>query len=80
MELTLHLLGVGAGDEVIVPAYTYTATCSVVCHVGATPVICDVQADSFEMDYKKLSLITETKVIILLILAELFAIIKKYLR
>ncbi len=66
MELTLRTLGVGCGDEVIVPAYTYTASCSVICHVGATPVMIDVAKDSFEMDYDQLeSLITErTKVII----------------
>ena len=66
MELTLHVLGVGPGDEVIVPAYTYTASCSVICHVGATPVMIDCAKDDFEMDYDKLaSLITEkTKVII----------------
>ena len=51
MELTLRILGVGAGDEVIVPAYTYTATASVVCHVGATLKIIDCQKDSLEMDY-----------------------------
>ena len=39
MEMTLRLLGIGPGDEVIVPAYTYTASCSVICHVGATPVM-----------------------------------------
>ena len=50
-EMALHLMGVGAGDEVIVPAYTYTATASVVCHVGAKLVIIDCQKDSFEMDY-----------------------------
>lgn len=66
MELTLHVLGVGPGDEVIVPAYTYTASCSVICHVGATPVMVDCAKDSFEMDYDRLAdLITErTKVII----------------
>lgn len=66
MELTLRLLGVGVGDEVIVPAYTYTATCSVVCHVGATPVMVDLGSSGFEMDYEKLqAAITErTKVII----------------
>lgn len=66
MELTLRLLGVGPGDEVIVPAYTYTATCSVICHVGANPVLIDVARDSYEMDYNKVSeAITErTKVII----------------
>lgn len=66
MEMTLHVLGVGPGDEVIVPAYTYTASCSVICHVGATPVMIDCAKDSFEMDYDKLEeLITDkTKVII----------------
>ena len=39
LEGVLRILGIGAGDEVIVPAYTYTATASVVCHVGAKPVI-----------------------------------------
>lgn len=65
MELTLRLLGVGEGDEVIVPAYTYTATASVVCHVGATPVIVDTEKDAFNFDYEKLeAAITEkTKVI-----------------
>ena len=66
MELTLRLLGVGPGDEVITSAYTYTATCSVICHVGATPILVDVAKDSFEMDYNQLNAkITErTKVII----------------
>lgn len=66
MEITLRLLGVGAGDEVITSAYTYTATCSVIYHVGATPVLLDTAIDSFEMDYNKLKdAITEkTKVII----------------
>lgn len=50
-EMALRLLGVKEGDEVIVPAYTYTASASVVCHVGATPVIIDCAKDSFEMDY-----------------------------
>ena len=50
-EMALHLLGVGPGDEVIVPAYTYTASASVVCHVGAKPVLIDCQKDSLEMDY-----------------------------
>lgn len=66
LELTLYVLGVGPGDEVIVPAYTYTASCSVICHVGATPVMVDCAKDSFEMDYEQLTeKITEkTKVII----------------
>lgn len=65
-EMVLRLLGIGPGDEVIVPAYTYTATCSVVCHVGATPVIVDSQPNSPEMDYDQMeAAITEkTKVII----------------
>lgn len=66
MELTLRVLGVGPGDEVIVPAYTYTASCSVICHVGATPVMVDCSPGSFEMDYAALAgKITEkTKVVI----------------
>ncbi|UZT81974.1 DegT/DnrJ/EryC1/StrS family aminotransferase [Caproicibacterium sp. BJN0003] len=65
-EMTLHLLGVGAGDEIITTAYTYTATASVVCHVGAKLVLVDTQKDSFEMDYDRLAeVITDkTKVII----------------
>ena len=53
-EMALRLLGIGEGDEVIVPAYTYTASCSVICHVGATPVMIDSQKDSLEMDYDAL--------------------------
>lgn len=66
MEMVLHLLGVGPGDEVIVPAYTYTATASVVTHVGAKLVMVDSQKDSVEMDYDQLAdAITEkTKVIV----------------
>lgn len=66
MEMTLRLLGIGPGDEVIVPAYTYTATCSVVCHVGATPVIVDIAEGGHEIDYDSLyNVINErTKVII----------------
>lgn len=65
MEMVLHLLGVGPGDEVIVPAYTYTATASVVTHVGAKLVMVDSQKDNVEMDYDQLAdAITErTKVI-----------------
>lgn len=65
-EMTLRLLGVGEGDEVITSAYTYTASASVVCHVGAKLVLIDTQVDSLEMDYDKLAeAITEkTKVII----------------
>ena len=65
MELTLRVLGVGPGDEVIVPAYTYTATASVVHHVGARIVMVDVAPGSFEMDYGRIAdAITErTKVV-----------------
>ncbi|MCF2660483.1 DegT/DnrJ/EryC1/StrS aminotransferase family protein, partial [Parabacteroides distasonis] len=55
MELTLRVLGVGPGDEVIVPAYTYTATASVGCHVGAKLVMVDVGKDSFEIDYDRIA-------------------------
>ena len=66
LEMTLRVLGIGKGDEVIVPAYTYTASCSVICHVGATPVMIDSQIDREEMDYSKMAdAITEkTKAII----------------
>lgn len=66
LESTLRLLGIGPGDEVITSAYTYTASCSVICHVGAKPVLVDVAQDSYEMDYEKLkNAITEkTKAII----------------
>ena len=66
LEMTLRLLGIGKGDEVIVPAYTYTASCSVICHVGATPVMVDSQIDREEMDYEQMQdAITEkTKAII----------------
>ena len=66
MELTLRILGIGPGDEVITSAYTYTASASVINHVGAKIVLVDTSADSFEMDYEKLAdAITEnTKAII----------------
>ncbi len=51
LELALRLLGIGAGDEVIVPAYTYTASASVVAHVGAKIVFVDSQRDCLEMNY-----------------------------
>lgn len=66
MELTLRILGVGPGDEVITNAYTYTASAAVIHHVGAKIVLVDTAPDSYEMDYKQLvDAITEkTKVII----------------
>ena len=65
-ECGLRLLGIGPGDEVITSAYTYTASASAICHVGATPVLCDVAPGSFEMDYERLpELITsKTKAIV----------------
>ena len=65
-EMALLVLGVGPGDEVIVPAYTYTASASIVCHVGAKLVFVDSRPDSFEMDYDRMEeAITEnTKAII----------------
>ncbi|MCB7070228.1 DegT/DnrJ/EryC1/StrS aminotransferase family protein [Caldibacillus sp. 210928-DFI.2.22] len=66
MELTLRILGVGPGDEVITSAYTYSASAAIIEHVGAKIVLVDTAPDSFEMDYEKLAdAITEkTKVII----------------
>lgn len=66
MESTLRLLGIGEGDEVITSAYTYSASASVIDHVGAKIILVDVSPGSYEMDYKKLeNAITEkTKAII----------------
>ena len=55
MESALRVLEIGEGDEVIVTPYTYTASCSVICHVGATPVMVDLAKNSLEMDYNKLA-------------------------
>lgn len=55
LELTLRLLGIGPGDEVITSAYTYTASASPVAHVGAKLVLVDTAKDSFEMDYDALA-------------------------
>ncbi|WP_330360079.1 DegT/DnrJ/EryC1/StrS aminotransferase family protein [Terrisporobacter glycolicus] len=65
-EMTFHILGIKPGDEVIVPAYTYTASASVIDHVGAKIVMIDCEPGKFTMDYEKLeNAITEkTKVII----------------
>ncbi len=54
-EMALRLLGIGEGDEVITGAYTYTASASVICHVGAKLVLIDTQKDSLEMDYDALA-------------------------
>ena len=85
-EMALHLLGVGPGDEVIVPAYTYTATASIVYHVGAKIVMVDCQKNSLEMNYDKVAdaITTNTKAIIAVDLAgipcdydRLFAIVEE---
>lgn len=66
MEMILRVLGVGAGDEVITCAYTYTATASVTCHVGAKVVMIDTAPNSFEINYDKLAdaITSRTKVIL----------------
>ena len=71
LELSLRVLGINKGDEVITCAYTYTASCSVIYHVGATPILIDTQADSFEMDYDALekAITPKTKAIIAVDLA-----------
>lgn len=65
-EMTLHVLGIGEGDEVITSAYTYTASASVIAHVGAKIVLIDTQKDSLEMDYGALeaAITKKTKAII----------------
>lgn len=65
-EMALRILGIGNGDEVIVPAYTYTASASVIAHVGATIVMIDTQKDCVEMDYEALenAITDRTKAII----------------
>ena len=66
MEMILRVLGVGPGDEVITSPYTYTASASVACHVGAKLVMVDTAPNSFEMDYEQLAqaITSRTKVII----------------
>lgn len=75
LELILRVLGIGEGDEVIVPAYTYTASASPVCHVGAKLVLIDVDKDSFEMDYSQLEskITSNTKAIIAVDIAGIIA-------
>jgi dTDP-4-amino-4,6-dideoxygalactose transaminase len=60
------MLGIGPGDEVITSTYTYTASCSPIIHVGATPVLVDVAPDSFHIDYEKIgeAITSNTKAII----------------
>lgn len=85
-ELALRILGVGPGDEVITSSYTYTASASVICHVGAKLVLIDTQKDSLEMDYEQLEekITDKTKAIIPIDLAgipcdyeKLFSIVNK---
>lgn len=66
LELNLRVLGIGKGDEVITTAYTYTASASVIKHVGAKIVLVDTAEDSYEMDYEKLNsaITSKTKAII----------------
>ena len=66
MESILRVLEVGEGDEVISPAYTYTATASVTCHVGAKVVMIDTAPGSYEMNYEKIAdaITPNTKVIL----------------
>lgn len=73
LEMTLRVMGIGEGDEVITTAYTYTATCSCICHTGATPVLVDTLPGSFEMDPEQAAAaVTErTKAIICVDLAGL---------
>ena len=65
-EMALRILGISEDDEVITTAYTYTATASVVCHVGAKLVLVDTKKDSFEIDYDAIeaAITNKTKVII----------------
>lgn len=71
LEMTLRIMGIGPGDEVITTVYTYTATCSCILHTGATPVLVDTMPDSFEMDPAKVeaSITERTKAIITVDLA-----------
>jgi len=66
LELTLHALGIGPGDEVITSAYTYTASASPIYHVGAKIVLVDTTPESYEMDYEKVEkcITSRTKAII----------------
>ena len=65
-ELNLRILGIGEGDEVIVPAYTYTASASAAIHTGATIKMVDSQSDTWEMDYEQLenAITSKTKAIV----------------
>ncbi|MCL2311172.1 MAG: DegT/DnrJ/EryC1/StrS family aminotransferase [Firmicutes bacterium] len=66
LEMAIRLLGIGYGDEVITTPYTYSASCAVILHTGATPVLVDTGENSFEMDYDKIynSINEKTKAII----------------
>ncbi|WP_370738803.1 DegT/DnrJ/EryC1/StrS family aminotransferase [Neobittarella massiliensis] len=66
LELALRVLGIGPGDEVITSAYTYTASASVICHVGATPVLVDTDPGSFHLSPEKMraAITSRTKAVI----------------
>ncbi len=66
LEMALRIMGIQEGDEIITSAYTYTASASVVCHLGAKLVLVDTAKDSFEMDYDQLekAITPKTKAII----------------
>lgn len=66
MEMVLRYWGIGPGDEVIIPAYTYCATANVVSHVGAKPVMVDTRQDDFNMNVDRIrnAITTRTKVIV----------------
>ncbi len=74
-ELNFRICGIGEGDEVIVPAYTYTATASAAIHCGAKVVFVDSQKDSTEMDYEKVAeaITTKTKAIVVVDIAGIIA-------
>ena len=71
LELALRILGIGPGDEVITSAYTYTASASIICHVGAIPILVDIPPNSCHIDAKQIekAITTKTKAIITVDLA-----------
>lgn len=82
LEMTLRILGIGEDDEVIVPAYTYTASASVICHVGAKPVIVDCAKGKLHLDAEALAnaITDKQRWLYLLMSVELCAIMTAFLR
>ena len=82
MELTLRILGIGEGDEVITTAYTYSASASVIHHVGARIVLVDTAKDSFHIGYDQLekAITCKTKAIIPVDIAGVMCDYNKILR